>query len=752
MLRASKLADWRVLGLFLGAATVVVACGDTGGGTSQSSGSSGTAVGGSAGFGGMGGSAGSGGTAGEGGGFVVGCPSGIVCGNGDCCGANQECVISVCLASCASEVRCGADLSVCCGAGEVCVADKCALPGATCLDWADCSDGEFCEPTLGQCIPQPPAGGETCEYKPPPGPLDPVLEWSWESTAIFPTFVQVINMPVVVDLEKDGTPDVVVVTSDNYTASGPGYLRALNGKDGIEKWDASVDVYKMENRVSSRMTPAAADIDGDGSVEIVTGKTGGGIIAFEHDGTFKWTSTNSDGTAWTNALASGTVAIADLEGDGKPEIVVGGAVFESNGVLRFNAGEHHGGNNGTYGAVSIVADLDGVMPQEIVGGRRAYRADGTLYWDNGLVDGYPAIADLDLDGKPELVVVSAGNVRVHDPTTGAQLTVLVMPGAGQGGPPTIADFDADGLPEIAAANGTMYSVFEYVGGATPMLSVKWNQPTQDGSSNRTGSSVFDFQGDGAAEVVYNDECYFRVYAGADGAELYKVQNSSATIHEFPVVVDVDGDNNTEVVLGANDLNHKSGGLTCPYGAAEAKHGVFVYGDKGDNWVRTRRIWNQHAYHLTNIEASGAVPAPEHPSWVAPFGLNNYRQSNQGAGVFNAPDLKVSLEASLEPCPAAVILRAFVQNKGALGVPPGINVRFYRGSDATGAFIGEATTTKSLLPGQYELVTMQYTVPGLGPMAFYVEVDKDATGNDDVNECLEDNNSTTLDGVECGKFN
>ena len=172
MLRASKLADWRVLGLFLGAATVVVACGDTGGGTSQSSGSSGTAVGGSAGFGGMGGSAGSGGTAGEGGGFVVGCPSGIVCGNGDCCGANQECVISVCLASCASEVRCGADLSVCCGAGEVCVADKCALPGATCLDWADCSDGEFCEPTLGQCIPQPPAGGETCEDKPPPGPLD----------------------------------------------------------------------------------------------------------------------------------------------------------------------------------------------------------------------------------------------------------------------------------------------------------------------------------------------------------------------------------------------------------------------------------------------------------------------------------------------------------------------------------------------------------------------------------------------------
>lgn len=758
MLRSSNRIDWRLLGVSLGAVVAVAACGDTGSSTSLSTGSTGTAAGGnagSAGSGGMGGSAGNGGMAGaggEGGGFVVGCPSGIVCGSGECCGANQECVISACLPTCATEVRCGADLSVCCGAGEVCVADQCAKPGATCLDWADCNDGEFCEPTLGQCIPQPPAGGQTCEYKPPPGPLEPVLEWSWESTTIHPTFVQVINMPVVVDLEKDGTPDVVIVTSDNFNASGAGYLRALNGKDGVEKWDAAADPYKTEFRVSSRVTPAAADIDGDGFVEIVTGKTGGGLIAFEHDGTFKWNATNSDGTAWTTGIESATVAIADLEGDGKPEIVVGGAVFESTGVLRFNAGVHVGGNNGTYGPVSIVADLDGTMPQEIVGGRRAFRADGSQYWDNGLVDGYPAIADLDLDGKPELVVISAGNVRVHDPLTGAQLALLDMPGTGQGGPPTIADFDADGFPEISAANGTAYSVFEYVGGGTPMLSVKWNQPTQDGSSNRTGSSVFDFQGDGAAEVVYNDECYFRVYAGADGAELYKEPNSSATIHEFPVVVDVDGDNNTEVVVGGNDLNHKGGSPACPYGVAGARHGVFVYGDKGDNWVRTRRIWNQHAYHLTNIEASGAVPAPEHPSWVAPFGLNNYRQSNQGAGVFNAPDLKVSLEASLEPCPSAVILRAFVQNKGALGVPAGINVRFYRGSDATGQFIGEAQTTKALLPGQYELVTMNYLVPGMEVMSFYVEVDKDAMGGGGQNECLEDNNTATLDGVECGKFN
>ena len=73
----------------------------------------------------------------------------------------------------------------------------------------------------------------------------------------------------------------------------------------------------------------------------------------------------------------------------------------------------------------------------------------------------------------------------------------------------------------------------------------------------TGSSVFDFEGDGSSEVIYNDECYSRVYRGKDGSELYKIANSSATIHEMPVLVDDDGDNHTELLVVANDVNHLS---------------------------------------------------------------------------------------------------------------------------------------------------------------------------------------------------
>ncbi|MBL8739491.1 MAG: hypothetical protein JNK04_00305, partial [Myxococcales bacterium] len=469
-----------------------------------------------------------------------------------------------------------------------------------------------------------------------------------------------------------------------------------------------------------------------------------------HDGTLKWTSTDTNGTTpWNVGLESATVALADLEGDGAIEIVVGGAVFEADGSLRFNAGAFVGSNNGTYGAVSIVADLDGVPPQEIVSGRRAYRSDGQLYWDNGAIDGYPAIANLDLDAGnvPELVVIANGTVRVQDPTTGAILASLPMPGSGQGGPPTIADFDADGVPEIAAANGTAYSVFEYVASPAPALSVKWQQPTQDGSSNRTGSSVFDFQGDGIAEVVYNDECYFRVYTGSDGSVLYQVENSSATIHEFPVVVDLDADNNTEIIIAANDANHLGGSPACPYGAAGARHGVFVYGDAEDKWVRTRRLWNQHAYHITHVDGAGAVTSPEPPSWIVPPGLNNYRQSSQGPGSFNAPDLQVSLSASLAGCPETIGLVARVSNEGSLGVAAGVIVRFYAGTDASGTFLGEAATTAALLPGQYENVVLD--IPGTTtPASFFVTVDQDDMGNSSLNECLEDNNGAGIDGVKC----
>lgn len=689
----------------------------------------------------------------------------VQCGaSGACCGAGEECVEGACAAPCATGgPRCAA---TCCPQGNVCLAGACAAPGVACKDSFDCPEDAFCEPTLGRCLPQPP-GASSCQVTPTFLPLEPTLEWSWTTPVVQPDYAQVVNTPIVADVDKDGIPDVVIVTSKNgpgadsdFGDSDPAFVRLLDGKTGVEKWGAAVDAYadgtggRPDYRANPRGTPAVGDLDGDGTLEIVVPRRSGGVLAFRANGSLLWASTRADGTTpYTSAFDSITVALADLDNDGKAEVVLGGVVLDHLGRLVTNASigrEAWGGNDASYGAVSIVADVDGVAAttaQHVVTGNRAIRKDGTFVWDVSATvpDGYPAISDLDEDGTPELVVVGAGQLRVQNALTGAVLAQLALPGSGRGGPPTVADFDRDGRMEIAAANGTAYSVFEYDPAATPRLSVKWSKPTQDGSSNVTGSSVFDFEGDGAAEVLYNDECYARVYKGTDGTELFRVPNSSATIHEYPVLVDVDADNNTELVIVANDRNHLHGGLSCAYPAGVTpRRGVFVYGDKNDRWVRTRRIWNQHAYHLTNVLGDGRIPAVETRSFVATEN-NDYRVSSQGTGVYNAPDLRVDLEVSSFPCPAALELRARVRNLGTLGVPAGVAVRFYAGQSPTGAPLAEKRTTRALLPGEAELVTAQ--VPPT-TAAFVVVVDGEGATSE-VRECLEDNNSASVGGVSCG---
>lgn len=694
------------------------------------------------------------------------CGSGILCGStGACCAAGQECVEGACGAACASGVRCG---SGCCATGQVCLSGACTAPGSACADSFDCAENEFCEPTLGKCLPQP-QGASLCEYKPPALPLEPVVEWSWTSSTIFPDYQQVINMPVVIDITGDKIPEVIIVTSRtgsgndaNFDDSDPAFLRVLDGKTGLEKWPATVDAYKdgaggVDNRVNPRGTPAAGDLDGNGTIEIVVPKKGGGLLAFNADGSLLWSSKRANGvTAYNGSFSSITVALADMDGDGKSEVIAGGVVltYQGNLVTDTSIGrEGWGANDATYGPVSIVADVDGndtTSTQYVVTGNRAIRRDGTLLWDvsASIADGYPAITDFERDGTPELVAVHAGSIRVQNALTGALLDEIAMPGTGRGGPPTVADFDNDGVMEIAAANGTKYAVFEYTSTPSPALSVKWSVTTQDASSNVTGSSVFDFEGDGAAEVIYNDECYARVYKGTDGTELFKVPNSSATIHEYPVLVDVDGDNNTEFVVAANDRNHLHAGLNCGYpSGVTPRHGVFVYGDKNDRWVRTRRLWNQHAYHITNVNSDGSIPAKESRSWAAGEN-NNYRVSSQGKGAYNAPDLRVDLEISTQPCPAALELRARVKNAGSLGVPAGVKVSFYEGTSATGVLIAEKATTKALLPGESEVVSVQRSVTSGTAASFFVSVDGASASTVPVDECLEDNNSAGASGLVC----
>ena len=120
---------------------------------------------------------------------------------------------------------------------------------------------------------------------------------------------------------------------------------------------------------------------------------------------------------------------------------------------------------------------------------------------------------------------------------------LVLDADGRGGPPTIADYDGDGVPEIGFAAADRYVVYEADG------TLKWSSPADDYSSNCTGSSVFDFEEDGYAEVVYADESSLWVFSGHDGSFVMRwTGHTSWTANEYPIVVDVDGDDEAEILV------------------------------------------------------------------------------------------------------------------------------------------------------------------------------------------------------------
>ena len=276
---------------------------------------------------------------------------------------------------------------------------------------------------------------------------------------------------------------------------------------------------------------------------------------------------------------------------------------------------------------------------------------------------------------------------------------VAIPGGGNGGPPTVADYDGDGQPEIGVAGAARYAVFETDG------TLKWAASTQDGSSNRTGSSVFDFEGDGAAEVVYRDELYLRVYRGTDGAVLFQTPMSSCTWYEYVLVADVDGDGNAEIVAVANN--------NCGYGP---QRGVFVFGDQTDNWVADAQdLEPAHLPHHQRQRGRQRSRQFEANNWqFPPLGpYNNYRQNTlPGRQPLAAPNLTASLvRVDTAPCPDHVGLVARIGNAGSNIAAAPVNVAFYDGEPGNGGLLlGVVPTSANLQPGEYEDVSLLVPPP------------------------------------------
>jgi hypothetical protein len=395
----------------------------------------------------------------------------------------------------------------------------------------------------------------------------PVLKWqrggcfsSWCQTGWYAS-------PAVADLDQDGRPEVVWGSYDAV---------AVNGEDGALQWRAAN---------GSRVWPgvAVADLTGDGTLEVIVGRSGDQVTVYNAAG----------GVVWTrNPFGGGevrTLAVADLDGDGRLEIIAGRAsggstrqlnVFDAAGNVRAGWPARRDGEPGygwgMYNENVAVADLDGDGTKEVIGptdthyitaldrngnqlpahsrygaGKvwsqvgvhvsdavdlRGYANCGTEHRPN-FANSAPAIGDLDGDRLPEIVV--PGDVYDCDIGDDINGDLYIMP--------WILRRDRTRW----AAGGYDWTILPTPGPNTRPLSEDYSVI----ENNAQNAVLADLDGDGLKEVLFPSydgqlHAYWldKTEHGQWPIEVKQAGEAFIRFASEPAVVDLDGDGQAEVLF------------------------------------------------------------------------------------------------------------------------------------------------------------------------------------------------------------
>jgi hypothetical protein len=193
--------------------------------------------------------------------------------------------------------------------------------------------------------------------------------------------------------------------------------------------------------------------------------------------------------------------------------------------------------------------------------------------------------------------IDFGSIRVWD-----------VPGLGLHGysPVAIADVWDEDIADDGLANGSATKVPDLIFTRVRKLyavnissgGVLWELGTND-TSGATSVSVFDFNGDGTAEIAYRDQSQLRIMYGGPLAnappgvggqtrDYASFPCSSATMNEGPTVADIDGD-------GSANLLVMCGGTVTVFESATAP------------WREARRVWwNQSIFVPGAVDERGRV--------------------------------------------------------------------------------------------------------------------------------------------------
>jgi outer membrane protein assembly factor BamB len=364
----------------------------------------------------------------------------------------------------------------------------------------------------------------------------------WEVDLSAPSF----GGGAVGDIDEDGKPEVVF-----GTYFGDGHLYAVNGEDGSilwkfsgwdGPWDASCAIY---------------DVDQDGSPEIVAADSWGRLYCLNGQGNIEWQFSSAGCT-------DSPPAIEDIDSDGKPEVIFGawsGWLYVLNGE---NGSVCWSVNYGSINYIQSqpgVVDVDGDEQLDIVfgtwGDNYIYAVsgtDGSILWTyptNDYIYHGPSFADIDEDGKPELVCGGYdGYVRALNAEDGSLLWSY-REGSYPYAPVSIADLNNDGHLEVVAASSKLV-VLNNQG------HLLWQYYT--GGSIFRGATIADTDGDGWLDLVFGSgDGRMRVVRGYDGVLLWDYYTEHGyDIDHHPAIADLNGDGKLDVFFVGGNYDSEEG--------------------------------------------------------------------------------------------------------------------------------------------------------------------------------------------------
>jgi hypothetical protein len=295
---------------------------------------------------------------------------------------------------------------------------------------------------------------------------------------------------------------------------------------------------------------AAADLDGDGREEILFGSQNDTLYAVDRNGAafFKRD---------LGADIMATPAVADLEEDGGPEIVL--ATRDGQLCVLDAQGRDKGGFpvllGGPVMADAALADLDddgcldvvvGATDGKLyaVCGRTGQNLPGFPFSTGGAITSSPVVADLNVDGILDIVFGSDDGSLYAVSADGA--TLFVRPtGASIRSSPAIADLDGNGALDIifTSQNHQVYAVRN-----TGQLLYGW--PYNVGKVLWSSPIVVDIDDDGALEVILEVPGMELIHLEADGTlQLSQPIESEGIAMSSPVAGDLDNDGDLEIAVG-----------------------------------------------------------------------------------------------------------------------------------------------------------------------------------------------------------